>query len=61
VCGDCCVLTTGGVGPFAICLRCDRRGGSSLSAGWHRVLGWVLGPMALLFVALIAIYWLWGG
>ena len=30
VCGDCCVLTDGGVGTFAVCLTCERRGGATL-------------------------------
>lgn len=61
VCGDCCVLTTGGITPFAICLRCERSGGDSLSAGWRRVLGWVLTPILGLLAALVVLYWLFGG
>jgi hypothetical protein len=55
------VLTSGGTSTFAICLRCDDRGGSSLAAGWRRVLGWLLMPIVLLFGALVALYWLFGG
>ena len=54
------MLTTGGTSPFAICLRCDESGGSSLTAGWRRVLGWVFTPILLLFGALVALYWLLG-
>jgi hypothetical protein len=61
VCGDCCVLTTGGTTTFAICLRCERRAGSSLSAGWHTVLGWLLKPMLALLAALVLLYLLFGG
>ena len=37
VCGDCCVLTEGGVATWAICLRCDRTRGRSLREGWRGV------------------------
>lgn len=60
VCGDCCVLTTGGTTTFAICLACERRGGSSLSGGWSVVLGWILKPILGLFVALVVLYFLFG-
>ncbi|MCC6998408.1 MAG: hypothetical protein IT370_27600 [Deltaproteobacteria bacterium] len=57
VCGDCCVLTEGGVKVWALCTGCQRRGGSSLRRPWLRVLGWVLGPVLALagLVALIAL------
>jgi len=54
------VLTTGGATTFAICLACERRGGSSVSAGWRVVLGWILGPILALFVALVVLYLLFG-
>lgn len=60
VCGDCCVLTTGGQTTFAICLACERRGGSSLSAGWRQVIVWFLKPIAGLLVALVVLYLLFG-
>lgn len=60
MCGDCCVLTTGGITTFAICLRCERGGGQSLAAGWRRVLGWIFLPILLLLGMLIAMYWLFG-
>lgn len=49
VCGDCCVLTEGGVEVYAICVRCDRRGGRDLGAG-YRTLG---RSLALAFVGLL--------
>ena len=60
VCGDCCVLTTGGTTTFAICLACERGGGSSLSASWRVVLGWLLKPILALAVALVVLYLLFG-
>ena len=39
VCADCCVLTDGGATAFAICVRCERRGGASLRPAWRGVLG----------------------
>lgn len=50
VCGDCCVLTDGGLTTFAVCLRCQR-GGASVSRPWRSLLGWlaaVLLPLLLL-------------
>jgi hypothetical protein len=41
VCGDCCELTEGGATTFAICIRCVKRGGSSLSPAWRGLLGWL--------------------
>lgn len=60
VCGDCCVLTEGGATTFAICLSCDRHGGRSLSSGWSTVLGWVLGPIALLLFLVLVLALLTG-
>ena len=59
-CGDCCVLTTGGSTTFAICHRCERRGGSSLTAGWFTVLGWFAKPILGLLVAFVILYLLFG-
>lgn len=47
-CGDCCVLTTGGLTTFAICERCERRGGASLAPGWGQVINWIMLPIAAL-------------
>ncbi len=41
VCGDCCTLTGGGATTWAICLRCERRGGASLRPAWLGLLGWL--------------------
>ncbi len=48
VCGDCCELTTGGATPFAVCLTCVARGGSSLTAAWLGTLLWLGGIIAAL-------------
>jgi hypothetical protein len=53
VCGDCCVLTEGGAKTYAICLRCDARGGRSLLSGWALVLAWIAVPMVLLAIAVV--------
>jgi hypothetical protein len=60
VCGDCCVLTTGGATPWAICHACERSGGASLSRGWLVVLGWILKPIAVLLLIYVALRWLAG-
>jgi hypothetical protein len=54
------VLTSGGTTTFAICLSCERRGGSSLSAGWRQVIIWFLKPILGLVVALVVLYLLFG-
>jgi hypothetical protein len=41
-------------------MACERRGGSSLSAGWRVVLGWLLKPMLALLAALVVLYVLFG-
>jgi hypothetical protein len=51
VCGDCCELSTGGATPFAVCLRCVKRGGASLSRAWLGLVGW----LALIVVALVGV------
>jgi hypothetical protein len=58
VCGDCCVLTTGGATPWAICHGCQKVGGGSLRRGWLVVLGWFVKPMALLLVVYLLLRWL---
>lgn len=55
VCGDCCVLTEGGAKLWAICLRCEKRGGRSLRAGWFLVLAWIAVPLVVLLVAVLAL------
>lgn len=51
VCGDCCVLTEGGVETYAICTRCDRRKGHELGGGWSLVSTWMIGLLVLLALA----------
>jgi len=58
VCGDCCVLTEGGVKVWAICLSCRDRSGSSLRQGWWMVIKWVAAPIVLL-VLVLAILEVW--
>jgi hypothetical protein len=55
VCGDCVVLTEGGAHVWAICHRCEKKGGRSLRSGWLRVLGWLLWPMLALLLLLIVL------
>lgn len=52
------MLTEGGAKLWAICLRCEKRGGKSLVAGWVIVAAWLVGILAVLggVVALIEIY-----
>lgn len=58
VCGDCCVLTEGGVETWAICLRCDRKKGRSLDAGWRVVVLWLAGLVVLLALLVGVVVWL---
>ena len=53
VCGDCCVLSEGGAKTWAVCLKCDARGGRSLGGGWTTVALWIGGPIALLALAVV--------
>lgn len=57
-CGDCSVLTEGGAKLWAICVRCDRRGGRSLLPGWAIVLSWIAVPIAVLAIAVVILGWL---
>lgn len=57
-CGDCSVLTEGGAKLWAICLRCDKRGGRSLMPGWAIVLSWIAVPIVLLAVAIVILGYL---
>jgi hypothetical protein len=58
VCGDCCVLTRGGAGPWAICRGCEDRHGASLRGAWGMVLGWLVKPMLLLLLVYVVLRWL---
>ena len=57
VCGDCSVLTKGGVRTYAICKACERAVGASLARSWLTVIYWVAVPLValLLFVALLSL------
>jgi hypothetical protein len=54
VCGDCCVLTEGGIKVWAICLSCRDRSGTSLRRGWGMVIVWLVAALGVL-VALIVL------
>jgi hypothetical protein len=60
VCGNCCVLTEGTSGKWAICLRCDQRGGRKITSGWWGVAVWLIAPLAALVVLLAFLGWLFG-
>lgn len=54
VCGDCCVLTEGGIDVWAICVRCDRTRGRSLATGWRTVTLWLVLVVVVLALAAFA-------
>jgi hypothetical protein len=58
VCGDCCVLTEGGVRTWAVCLGCAERAGTGLTRAWLRLIAWILAPIALLAALVVGLYWL---
>jgi hypothetical protein len=56
VCGDCSVLTEGGVDTWAICTRCDRKKGRSLSSGWSSIVLWLVTLVgALVLIAAVVV------
>jgi hypothetical protein len=55
VCGDCSVLTEGGVDTWAICTRCDRKKGRSLSGGWGAIVLWLVLLIGLLGLAALLV------
>jgi hypothetical protein len=58
VCGNCCVLTEGTAGRWAICLDCDRRGGRNAQHGWWSLGAWLLIPIGVLAIVLALLMWL---
>ena len=57
VCGDCCVLTEGGDETWAICHRCEKRGGRSLAGAWGSLIRWSFGvTIGLALLALLAVW-----
>lgn len=58
VCGDCCVLTEGGLKVYAICLACEDRRGRSLTGGWGGFLRWLLVPLLGLFILVVLLTYL---
>ena len=57
LCGDCCVMTEGGVKVWAICRSCDARMGHSLGEGWAKVIGWIFAPLLGLIAILALLVW----
>ena len=53
--------TEGGARVYAICVRCEKRAGNSLRPAWLTVLGWVLGPLAILAAAVLLLAWITSG
>jgi hypothetical protein len=47
------VLTEGGAKLWAICVRCEKKGGKSLRSGWSLVLLWIALPLVALAAATI--------
>ncbi len=47
------MLTEGGSKLWAICLRCERRGGRSLLSGWTLVLVWIGLPILALAAVVV--------
>jgi hypothetical protein len=60
-CGDCCVLTEGGASVWAVCTKCNRRGGRSLSSGWRAALTWIVLPILALALLIALLEWAFGG
>lgn len=56
LCGDCCVITRHGATQWAICFRCEKRGGGSLRTAWMGLLGWLVLPLLLLVALLVLLY-----
>jgi hypothetical protein len=56
LCGDCCVITRHGASSWAICFRCDRRGGRSLRSAWAGLLLWLGIPLLVLAVLVLLLY-----
>jgi hypothetical protein len=54
------VITRHGATPWAICLRCEKRGGGSLRSAWVGLSIWLILPLVGL-VALIALLYLIAG
>lgn len=55
VCGDCCVIVEGGARPWAVCLACEDRGGRSLRSPWLGLLGWLVGILVVLALAVVLV------
>lgn len=60
VCGDCCVLTEGTAGKWAICTRCDRHGGRRTHRAWWPVAIWCGLPVLALVILLMLLNLIFG-
>jgi hypothetical protein len=58
LCGDCCIITEHGAQPWAICRKCEQKGGRSLRHAWGSLLLW-LGTALLALFALVAVLAWW--
>ena len=58
VCGDCCVIVEGKATRFAICLRCEKRGGRSIAGPWGSLLLWLFAILLALAGATALLAWL---
>lgn len=54
------MLTTGSAGPWAICLRCERSRGKSMSGAWRSLAWWLLLPIVVLALLLASLHMLFG-
>jgi Trk K+ transport system NAD-binding subunit len=55
LCGDCCIITSHGATQWAICRRCEQKGGSSLRSAWIGLALWLGVPIVVLAV-LVALF-----
>jgi len=52
------VITRHGANQWAICFRCEGKGGSSLRSAWVGLLAWLGGGLALLAAIVALLAWL---
>jgi hypothetical protein len=61
LCGDCCIITSHGATQWAICRRCEQKGGSSLRSAWIGLALWLGVPIVVLAVLVALLYGVVGG
>ena len=59
-CGDCCVLTEGGAGQWAICLNCNKRGGANINPAWLSFGMWLMLPLLAILGAILLLAMVFG-